>query len=409
MATRIKHVAALAAGGTPPVDDPDMWDDLGGIPWVSITDITRSSQIAETGRSVSSLGQRTRRLPIGSPGTVLFAMYASVGAIGTLVIDAAWNQALVGIEPRATIADSRFIAYWLEHLRPTLSSLFRTNTQDNLNAEQVGNLAFPEISLDEQRRIADFLDTEAALLDQLILARQAQLSLLPARWRSVLDGVYTTLAERNGVMPLGRHLARIEQGTSPQCDNVEADNDEWGVLKAGAVKGDRFLANENKRLPNNVAAEARYEIHAGDLLITRANTPALVGAAAVVPEGVRSRLILCDKIFRLRLTPGLRPDYVSLLSQASAIRDARAANATGASSSMVNLTNQDVKSWPLPIASPIDQQNVIERLMSARDIQHRLEQAISAQSTLLAERRQALITAAVTGQLDVTTAGGGVQ
>lgn len=314
------------------------------------------------------------------------------------------NGSIAVLRPYA--AEPRFLRYWLAsaYSQGQISALKDGMGVPHLFQRDINRLPVVCPPAEEQRRIADFLDTETARLDHLMEARRSQLSLLPARWRSLLDELYTGQAERNGLTPLGRHLVRIEQGTSPQCDNIEADIDEWGVLKAGAVKGDRFLPSENKRLPNGTTPEVRYEIHAGDLLITRANTPSLVGAAAVVPEGVRRKLILCDKIFRLRLSASLRPEYVSLLSQASAIRDARAANATGASSSMVNLTNQDVKSWPVPMATLVEQDTVIRHLMSARDDQHRLERAIAAQSALLAERRQALITAAVTGQLDVTTA-----
>src|SRR5690606_36584639 len=95
------------------------------------------------------------------------------------------------------------------------------------------------------------------------------------------------------------------------------------------------------------------------------------------------------------------------LSQASVIRDARESSATGASSSMINLTNQDVKSWPLPMPPPSEQQAVVKVLEGVRDSQHRLELSLQTQIGLLRERRQALITAAVTGQLDVTTAHGG--
>lgn len=252
--------------------------------------------------------------------------------------------------------------------------------------------------------IADFLDAETSHLDELAGLRRRQLDLLPVRWRALLDHCMADLVHRHGSVPLGRNVARIEQGTSPQCDNFPSSDDEWGVLKAGAVKGDRFIPEENKRLPFEIVPETRYEIRAGDLLVTRANTPALVGAAAVVPDDVRSRLILCDKIFRLRLPPALLPEYVALLSQASAIRDARAASATGASSSMVNLTAGDVKSWPLPAPSLAEQRALVDTLMTTRESHYRLESALSIQLGVLTERRQALITAAVTGQLDVTTA-----
>jgi type I restriction enzyme S subunit len=97
-----------------------------------------------------------------------------------------------------------------------------------------------------------------------------------------------------------RHLvARIEQGWSPDCENREADEDEWGVLKAGCVNRGAFLESENKALPATLLPVVSLEIAEGDLLMSRASgSRDLVGSVAVVPQ-CRPRLILCDKVFRL--------------------------------------------------------------------------------------------------------------
>jgi len=147
--TRLKHVAVLRAGGTPAVDDPRMWARE-GLPWIAIGDMTRSPVVMVTERRVSHDGVQAKRLPIGEAGVLLFAMYASVGALAVTGTKATWNQAILGIEPRHDRADVRFIRYWLEHLRPQLTAVTRSNTQDNLNAEQVGNFPFPVRTLAEQ-------------------------------------------------------------------------------------------------------------------------------------------------------------------------------------------------------------------------------------------------------------------
>ena len=108
-------------------------------------------------------------------------MYASVGALGRLGTTGTWNQAILGISPREGRADDRFLGYWLAHLKPTLASLFRSNTQANLNAEQVANLPFTDTSFEDQRRIADFLDAETARVDRLIRLREEQVKLQDAR------------------------------------------------------------------------------------------------------------------------------------------------------------------------------------------------------------------------------------
>jgi len=72
---------------------------------------------------------------------------------------------------------------------------------------------------------------------------------------------------------------------------------------------------------------------------------------------------------------------------------------------MVNLRAEEIKRWPVPIAPTAAQRAAVAELRKACDHAEKLTTAIGEQLTVLAERRQAMISAAVTGQLDVTTGG----
>jgi type I restriction enzyme S subunit len=146
--------------------------------------------------------------------------------------------------------------------------------------------------------------------------------------------------------------------------------------------------------------ERRYEIKSGDLLITRANTPRLVGAAAVA-YAPRRKLMLCDKIFRVVPTQDLLPDFLVFISLGTRIRDMCAEASHGTSQSMANLKIEEIKRWLIPAVPVHIQKAVVAELSAARDNANSLVDAIDRQLALLAERRQALITAAVTGQIGV--------
>ena len=85
-------------------------------------------------------------------------------------------------------------------------------------------------------------------------------------------------------------LRGIEQGWSPQCESFPAEADEWGVLKAGCVNGPQLDETENKRLPDHLGPATEYEIRAGDVLMSRANTTELLGSAVHVTQ-VRPKLL----------------------------------------------------------------------------------------------------------------------
>ena len=129
--------------------------------------------------------------------------------------------------------------------------------------------------------------------------RQASGDLLPDRGRYPM-------------VRLGDVVADLANGWSPKCFDRPAEADEWGVLKLGAVSFGSFNERENKALPPSLSSEPALEIKVGDVLISRANIPRLVGACAHVTS-TRPRLMLCDKIFRVvpKSEPLITPDYIA--------------------------------------------------------------------------------------------------
>jgi type I restriction enzyme S subunit len=257
----------------------------------------------------------------------------------------------------------------------------------------------------DQRRIADFLDAETARIDRLSSLQATVLARLNERESAIVDLAIDGLIERVGTTPFRRFINGMDQGASPQCDAVPANDDEWGVLKVSCLRPGSFFADQNKRLPEGYLPDRRSEVREGDLLITRANTPQLVGSTAVVPD-VRRKLLLSDKIFRVDVSSSLNPHYVSLIARGSRVRAMSSASSNGASQSMANIRFEEVKEWPIPLISREDQRKVVAEVNRSHTQTAALRACIVRQLDLLAERRRALITAAVTGQFDVSTASG---
>jgi len=342
---------------------------------------------------------------------------------GWLVVNRmkAW-QGSVGISPLRGIVSGHYICFRPGHGEDPrfLNWLLRSGVytleygrmsrgvrpgQVEIDNDELRGLRVALPSLEEQRRIADFLDSETARIDQLAAMQKTIQVAVEARIVAQVDLKIEELAETYGTLPFRRMIWSIEQGVSPQCDNFSAGHDDWGVLKVSAVKNGVFFEDENKQLPANIQPERRYEIKSGDLLITRANTPQLVGAAAVA-DSPRPKLMLCDKIFRIAPSSDLLPHFLVHMSLGTRIRAMCAEASHGSSQSMMNLKIEEIKRWPIPAAGLSVQQSTVKELSGAREHAAALTSAIDDQLALLAERRQALITAAVTGQIDVTTARG---
>ena len=315
---------------------------------------------------------------------------------------------------------------WLFYL--TMSDAFRqiggaemlgAGGQKRVPEDFIKNLRTGIPPLDEQEHIAAFLDWKTAQIDALIAKKQALIEKLKEKRLAVITNAVTKgldssiEMEESGVSWIGlipKHwsvrrlrfvVGRIEQGWSPQCEAETAATDQWGVMKVGCVNGDQFDINENKALPEDVVALTEYELVGGDVLVSRANTKELLGSAAVVPHDVRAKLLLCDKLYRLRAEPSMDERFITLVLRTPAARYQYERAATGSSSSMQNI-GQDTLKNVIVTMPPKDEQMMIcgyvEKVTAHVDLM-----VASAEGVIchLTEYRTALITAAVTGQIDV--------
>ena len=196
-------------------------------------------------------------------------------------------------------------------------------------------------------------------------------------------------------------ITPIEQGWSPQCDAQPAGDNEWGVLKVGCVNGDEFDDAEHKALPSDLDPCSEFEIKAGDVLMSRANTRQLLGSAALVRR-IRPRLLLCDKLYRIRVRPEqIFPEFLVRAFASGVSRFQFEREATGASGSMQNISQDMILNLLLPLPPAAEQREVV-RVVDRETAQFSaLIAQVGEVIDALKELRAALISAAVTGKIDV--------
>lgn len=288
-----------------------------------------------------------------------------------------------------------------------------------INASELARLPLLLPSASEQAGIATFLDHETAKIDALVAEQERLIELLKEKRQSVISHAATkglnpsVPMKDSGVEWLGevpahwevralrRVVLAIEQGWSPECHAREAEEQEWGVLKAGCVNGGTFRAAENKALPPELTPEESYEVRTGDVLMSRASgSPELVGSTALVTS-TRPRLMLSDKIFRLKLSEAIcAPFFVAALNS-RALRIQIENALSGGNGMANNLPQSSLLTFQMAVP-PLSEQAAITAFLDqelARIDALMNEGVLSIE--LLRERRTALISAAVTGQIDV--------
>lgn len=261
--------------------------------------------------------------------------------------------------------------------------------------------------LEEQRRIANFLDTEIARINALDSARDRQISLLEERMMASWSDLIDQDARDSTWAPLRRFITTITDGPFGSALTSSHYSDEGArVIRLGNLGRAEFRDRDPAYIPLGYFAELRrHEALPGDLIVAGLgdqNYP--LGRACVVPDGIGPAMVKAD-CFRLRLDQRrILHEYAAWALSSPRVADQVMLLARGSTRARINL--EVARDIPLPVPSLERQRRSIAALQETRSATNAIVTRCRQQLDLLVERRQALITAAVTGQFDVSTASG---
>jgi len=217
---------------------------------------------------------------------------------------------------------------------------------------QLQDYEFPLPPKDEQRRIADILWAADGCVEAWKLVR-SNFDILAQSIR-----VNLVTAKNLRRLPLGDCLEAIVPGKSVVGRNEAAAKCDRGVLKVSAVGAHGFVPEENKTLLDKNDFVEEFAVRAGDLLITRSNTPDLVGRACLVDQDY-PHLMLCDKTLRLVPNERIRSKQVLLeILRSVEVRTQIKGFANGTGGAMKNISQSSIRSIRIPVADEVEQVRV---------------------------------------------------
>ncbi|WP_323845383.1 restriction endonuclease subunit S [Microbulbifer magnicolonia] len=300
---------------------------------------------------------KKRKLKLYPKGSILFAksgMSATKDRIYVLQNPAYVVSHLAILTPKENVHRD-YLRLALKKFPP--SRLIKDSAYPAISLSEIQRYEIPvPEDINEQIRIANLLGK----VEGLIAQRKKHLHQLDDLLKSVfLEMFGDPVRNEKGwdKRQFSDLLDDIESGKSPKCEAREANVEEWGVLKLGAVTRCRFDEHENKALPQTVAPAVRNEIKAGDLLFSRKNTHDLVAACAYVFK-TRPKLLMPDLIFRFafKRDADVNPIFMWKLLTNDSQRKVIQSLASGAAGSMPNISKANLRSVFLAIP-PIRLQN----------------------------------------------------
>jgi type I restriction enzyme S subunit len=392
---RIKTISRISGGGTPSREVPEYWN--GDIPWVSPKDM-KAERISTAEESITDLGLSQSTSSLHQPDRVLMVIRSG---ILQRVIPVAINEAMVAInqDMKVFTFDSeaclpRFFLRWVQGLndRLLLEWAHQGATVESINQSLMLNTVIPLPPLSEQTAIAAFLDHETAKIDSLIAEQHRLIELLQEKRQAVISHAVTkgldpdVPMKNSGIAWLGKvpehwQVVRLRYLCNIQTGSRDTEN----AVEEG--KYPFFVRSETIERIDTCAADCEAVLTAGDG----------VGVGKVFhhyegPFDFHQRVYMMNAFRRVTgrfLYHYLRTNFYKVALEGTA------------KSTVDSLRRPMFTGFPVAVP-PVPEQHSIVEIIEARAAQF---DGLVAQSThaitLLQERRSALISAAVTGQIDI--------
>jgi len=210
-------------------------------------------------------------------------------------------------------ADPRFLMYFLqsEASRQFFDANVRSVTRSHQRVEPdvIARTPVPDIPLNEQRRIADFLDTETARLDRLLALRQRQEALLAEQHDAAMSAAIDEAGEGAVQLRLKHTGARVTVGIVVTPAAWYVDTGGVPAVRGVDVSPGRIRTENLVEISHEGDAEhAKSRLRSGDVVVVRTGK---AGAACAVPDS----LVGANAIDLLIVRPGARlmPRYLEHL------------------------------------------------------------------------------------------------
>lgn len=401
----LKRYVAIIGGSTPKSEIEDYWD--GSIPWVTPADLSRLSDfwISDTLRKITPAGLASCGTTLVPAGSVILSTRAPIGSLGIAKVELCTNQGCKALVPSRI--DEKFLAYLLSISSDELNVRGRGSTFLELSADELGafRIAFPPPT--EQQSIAAFLDRETAKIDALVAEQERLIALLREKRQAVISHAVTNGLNPNapmrdsGVEWLGEIPSHwtVTRLSNLYREAVREGSDDLPILSVSIHHGvsdseipdeemDRMVARSEdrskyKRVQPNDLVYNMMRAWQGGFGSVRAHGQ--VSPAYVVAEPVSN----------------LKSEFVeAVLRTPNAVEEMRR-HSRGVTDFRLRLYWDQFKNLKIgvPPADEIDE--ILSRIQELVQQYDSLASVAQEVIGLLQERRAALISAAVTGKIDL--------
>jgi type I restriction enzyme S subunit len=407
----LKRLFRIVNGSTPKSSNDAFWD--GEIPWATPDDLGSLStvEIRETARRITRGGYESCGTTLVPAGSIVVSTRAPIGHLALAAVPLCVNQGCRCLVPCSSV-DSRYYYYALLAGRQELESRGQGSTFRELGRSELASVFLSYPPIDEQQAIAGFLRHETACIDALIAKKQRLIELLAEKREALIARVVTGGLDTDArtedahvewfeSLPAHWELKKLKYIVPGITVGIVVTPAKYYVdegvpclrslnISSGRVNKDDlvFISPESNEL------HRKSKIHTGDIVIVRTGQ---TGTAVVVTgefDGAN-----CIDLVIVRRSKRILPEYLHYFINSRSA--ARQIEAKTVGSIQGHYNTYTVGELLVPTPSLNEQRAIIAELDGQCGCLGRLIATVSDGVAKLREYRSALISAAVTGKIDV--------
>ncbi len=413
---KIRHLFRVQNGSTPASTEDDYWN--GDLIWVTPEDLGNYERgvIDDSSRHITEEGLANCGASLVPEGSIVLSTRAPIGLLGVAGVELCTNQGCRALEFQ--FGDStRFFYYQLLAANQELKSWGQGSTFQELSSEELRAVQVSRPPVEEQRAIATFLDRETGRIDALIEKKEELIDLLEEKRTALISRVVTEGLDRDvemqdsgvewlGEIPLRWKVANLKHyadvfGRIGWRGYTRQDLRESGPLVLGASHitrtGELDLSSTVHISREKYDESPRIKLRGGEVLVVKVG--ATIGKVAVIPGDLGEATINPNVMLIRPNEDDLAPEYLGyLLASRDYSQTLKADSSAGAQDA---ITQTFVGYLPCLIPPLSTQRSIVNHLNREESKIKSLIKKVEKGIERLKEYRTALISAAVTGQIDV--------
>ena len=381
-------VVKWSSGGTPKATEKSYYEN-GTIPWLIIGDLndgvvtTSASKITELGLQNSS----AKMIPVG---TLLVAMYGSIGKLGITGIECCTNQAIAYAKELKGVS-TKYMYYYMAMMKSELISQGKGGTQKNISQTVLNSLEVLVPPEKEQKRIVNKIEELFSELDSAVETLKKTKEQLAVYRQSVLKEAFAQFSHKEKIKDLSEFVTSGSRGWAQYYSDDGAR-----FIRITDLTRDRIvLKNDDIQyvaLPDNVEGK-RSRLKPNDILVS---ITADLGSIALIPKDIQEAYIN-QHIALVRLSNPEIAKFTALYLKSDWGQKDLLKNKRGGGKMGLGL--DDIRNTPIPVVSTDIANKIVSQIESRLSACENIEKTVNDALIQADAMRQSILKKAFEGSL----------